>query len=69
MNRTLVSGVTDPAILEQENGIVVNVAENVPQEVYGWTPKLGDQITLSFWSNLHKNPVQKLIPLWLSRTD
>ena len=59
MNRTLVSGVTDPAILEQENGIVVNVAENVPQEVYGWTPKLGDQITLSFWSNLHKNPVQK----------
>lgn len=51
MEKNLVTGTIDTADLLQNNGIVVNTAENVPQEVYHWTPQIGDQVTFSFWSS------------------
>ncbi|MDD2957875.1 MAG: hypothetical protein PHR92_05030 [Lachnospiraceae bacterium] len=50
MENNLVSGTANMAELEQGNGIIVNIAENAPQTVYHWTPQLGDEVTLSFWS-------------------
>ena len=48
--KTLIAGQYDPAEVSAHDGIIVNIAENVPQEVYHWTPKLGDQVRVSFWT-------------------
>ena len=58
MEKNTVAGTVNIAELIQGNGIVVNIAANSPQEVYHWTPKLGDEITVSFWNN-EDSPVQK----------
>lgn len=54
----LVEGTVEPQKLIKNNGIIVNIAENIPEEVYHWNPTLGDQVSISFW-NIHGEPVKE----------
>lgn len=49
LSQFLLDGSADYDALTQNNGIILNNAENLMQELYKWNPKVGDQITISFW--------------------
>ena len=44
-------GTVDYEKLMKGNGIVLNISDNIFEEVYHFTPAIGDEIVLSFWQN------------------
>ncbi|MBW4829520.1 MAG: FtsX-like permease family protein [Clostridiaceae bacterium] len=52
LNQALIQGTSDYDELGRENGIIVNVGENVFEEVFKFTPEIGDKIKISFWNNV-----------------
>lgn len=49
LNTLMNTGNCDYERMKDENGIVVMVASTL-KEVYGWTPTVGDVVTLQFWT-------------------
>lgn len=51
ISSTLVQGTIDYKTLSEKYGIVINKKSNSLKEVYGWDPKIGEKIEMSFLKN------------------
>ncbi|SHO49096.1 ABC transporter permease [Anaerocolumna xylanovorans] len=46
-----VDGTVSYSELIKNNGIIVNTSENLFKDVYGYEPKVGDKVSISFWQS------------------